>query len=42
MIAFIIFGLQDSQPDNQYGPNPKALGAGGAYPQMPPPPAPQF
>jgi uncharacterized membrane protein YhaH (DUF805 family) len=37
-IAFLIFGLIDSGPDNQYGPSPKAFG--GAYP--PPPVAPQY
>ena len=37
-IVLIVFYVQDSHPDNQYGPSPKALG-GGAYP---PPVAPQY
>lgn len=27
-IVFIVFAVQDSGPDNQYGPNPKTTGAG--------------
>ncbi|HYY11460.1 MAG TPA: DUF805 domain-containing protein [Kineosporiaceae bacterium] len=38
-ITFLVFAVQDSKPDNEYGPNPKGLGAGG-YQQMPPPAAP--
>jgi uncharacterized membrane protein YhaH (DUF805 family) len=41
-IAFLIFGLLDSGPDNRYGPNPKGLGSGSAYQEMPPPAAPQY
>jgi uncharacterized membrane protein YhaH (DUF805 family) len=37
-IVLIVFYVQDSQGDNQYGPSPKALG--GAYPE--PPVAPQY
>ena len=39
-IVLIIFFVQDSQPDNQYGSNPKGLG-GPAYQEMPPA-APQY
>ena len=34
-IVLIIFFVQDSHPDNQYGPSPKAVGG---YPGMPPQP----
>jgi uncharacterized membrane protein YhaH (DUF805 family) len=37
-IILIVFYVQDSQGDNQYGPSPKPLG--GAYPE--PPVAPQY
>jgi uncharacterized membrane protein YhaH (DUF805 family) len=39
-ITFIVFAVQDSKPDNEHGPNPKGLGAGQGYQQMPPPAAP--
>ena len=39
-ITFLVFAVQDSKPDNEHGPNPKGLGTGQAYQQMPPPPAP--
>jgi uncharacterized membrane protein YhaH (DUF805 family) len=35
-IILLVFMVQDSHPDNQHGPNPKAVGAG--YNQTPPPP----
>jgi uncharacterized membrane protein YhaH (DUF805 family) len=38
-IILIVFYVQDSQGDNQYGPSPKAVG-GAAYPE--PPVAPQY
>jgi uncharacterized membrane protein YhaH (DUF805 family) len=38
-IVLIVFYVQDSQGDNQYGPSPKAVG-GAAYPE--PPVAPQY
>lgn len=43
-IVLIVFFVQDSHADNQYGPNPKgALGYGEpAYQQMPPPAPPQY
>ena len=38
-IVLIVFFVQDSHPDNQYGPNPKGLETTGAsYSQTPPPP----
>ena len=39
-IVLIVFFVQDSHPDNQYGPNPKGLGetTGASYSQTPPPP----
>jgi uncharacterized membrane protein YhaH (DUF805 family) len=40
-IVLLVFFVQDSQPDNQYGANPKGYGAGEAYGQISPP-APQF
>ena len=43
-IILIVFFVQDSQPDNKYGPNPKGLGQGhgASYRETPPPPpAPQ-
>jgi uncharacterized membrane protein YhaH (DUF805 family) len=42
-IILIVFFVQDSHPDNQYGPNPKGLGQGySGYGETPPPPtAPQ-
>ena len=40
-IVLIVFFVQDSQAENQYGPNPKGL-AGGQYYQEMPPPAPQY
>jgi uncharacterized membrane protein YhaH (DUF805 family) len=40
-IVLLVFFVQDSQPDNQYGANPKGYGTGEAYGQIPPP-APQF
>ena len=40
-IILIVFFVQDSHADNQYGPNPKGYGSGEAYGQVPPP-APQF
>jgi uncharacterized membrane protein YhaH (DUF805 family) len=39
-IVLLVFFVQDSHPDNQYGPNPKAV-TGSAYQEMPPP-APRF
>jgi uncharacterized membrane protein YhaH (DUF805 family) len=41
-IILIVFYAQDSQPDNQYGPNPKGLAGGQYYQEMPPPAAPQY
>jgi uncharacterized membrane protein YhaH (DUF805 family) len=41
-IVLIVFFVQDSQPDNQYGPNPKGLGGGQYYQEMPPPAATQY
>ena len=41
-IVLIVFFVQDSQADNQYGPNPKGVGAGQYYQEMPPPAAPQY
>ena len=41
-VVFLIFALIDSGPDNRYGPNPKSLGSGAAYGEMPPPAAPQY
>jgi uncharacterized membrane protein YhaH (DUF805 family) len=41
-IVLIVFFVQDSQPDNQYGPNPKGIAGGQYYQEMPPPPAPQY
>jgi uncharacterized membrane protein YhaH (DUF805 family) len=43
-IVLIVFFVQDSQPNNQYGPNPKGVGEGqhAGYGEMPsPPPPPQ-
>ena len=44
-IILLVFFVQDSQQDNQYGPNPKVLGQGyeagnNETPPPPPPPAP--
>jgi uncharacterized membrane protein YhaH (DUF805 family) len=39
-IILIVLFAQDSHPDNQHGPNPKAYGAG--YNQTPPPAPPQY
>jgi hypothetical protein len=43
-IILLVFFVQDSQQDNQYGPNPKILGqgyeAGNNKPPPPPPPPP--
>ena len=41
-IVLLVFFVQDSQPDNQYGPNPKGLAGGQYYQEMPPPAAPQY
>ena len=41
-IVLLVFFVQDSQTDNQYGPNPKGLGGGQYYQEMPPPAAPQY
>jgi uncharacterized membrane protein YhaH (DUF805 family) len=41
-IVLIVFFVQDSHPDNQYGPNPKGLSGGQYYQEMPPPAAPQY
>ncbi len=41
-IVLIVFFVQDSQQDNQYGPNPKGLGGGQYYQEMPPPAATQY
>lgn len=44
-IVLIIFWIKDSKPDNEYGPNPKGVGAGEygePYQQMPPPAPPQY
>jgi uncharacterized membrane protein YhaH (DUF805 family) len=43
-IILLVFFVQDSEPDNKYGPNPKGLGQGygASYGETPPPPpAPQ-
>jgi uncharacterized membrane protein YhaH (DUF805 family) len=41
-IILLVFFVQDSQPANQYGPNPKGLGEGhGAGYSGTPPPSPQ-
>ena len=38
VIVLIVFFVQDSHGDNQYGPSPKAVEPGyGSYGQMPPP-----
>jgi uncharacterized membrane protein YhaH (DUF805 family) len=42
LIVLIVFWVQDSKPDNQYGPNPKGVGGGQSYQEMPPPAAPQY
>lgn len=49
LIVLIIFFVQDSHPDNKYGPSPKGAGAGGAGgpgygqpPQAPPPSGPNY
>ena len=39
-IILLVFFVQDSQPDNQYGPNPKALGQGYAAGNTETPPSP--
>ena len=39
-IVLLVFFVQDSHPDNQYGPNPKGLAGGQYYQEMPP--APQY
>ncbi|MDO9454789.1 DUF805 domain-containing protein [Nocardioides sp.] len=31
-IILLVWACTDSKPDNQYGPNPKRLGAGAGYP----------
>jgi uncharacterized membrane protein YhaH (DUF805 family) len=41
-IVLLVFFVQDSQPENQYGPNPKGLAGGQYYQEMPPPAAPQY
>ena len=41
-IVLLVFFLQDSHPDNQYGPNPKAVAGNYGYGEMPPPAAPQY
>jgi uncharacterized membrane protein YhaH (DUF805 family) len=44
-IVLLVFFVQDSHADNQYGPNPKAVGGyeyGQPYQQMPPPAPPQY
>jgi uncharacterized membrane protein YhaH (DUF805 family) len=41
-IVLLVFFVQDSHPDNQYGPNPKGLAGGQHYQEMPPPAAPQY
>jgi uncharacterized membrane protein YhaH (DUF805 family) len=42
IIVLIVFYVQDSKGDNKHGPNPKGLGGGEAYQQMPPPAAQQY
>ncbi len=42
VIVLIVFWVQDSKGDNKHGPNPKGLGGGEAYQQMPPPAAQQY
>jgi uncharacterized membrane protein YhaH (DUF805 family) len=37
-IILVVFFVQDSHPDNQYGPSPKGLSYGAGYPEAPPPP----
>jgi uncharacterized membrane protein YhaH (DUF805 family) len=43
-IILIVFFVQDSQPANQYGPNPKGLDEGhsAGYSETPPPPPQQY
>jgi len=41
-IVLIVFFVQDSQGENQYGPNPKGQYGGQYYQEMPPPAAPQY
>jgi uncharacterized membrane protein YhaH (DUF805 family) len=41
-IVLLVFFVQDSQPDNQYGPSPKGLGDGQYHQEIPPPAAPQY
>ncbi len=42
VIVLIVFWVLDSKGDNKHGPNPKGLGGGQAYQQMPPPAAQQY
>ncbi len=42
VIILIVWWAGDSKGDNKHGPNPKGVGAGQAYQQMPPPGAPQY
>jgi len=35
-VFLVVFFVQDSQPDNQYGPTPKGLGYGAGYREGPP------
>jgi uncharacterized membrane protein YhaH (DUF805 family) len=41
-IVLLVFFVQDSHRENQYGPNPKGLAGGQYYQEMPPPAAPQY
>jgi uncharacterized membrane protein YhaH (DUF805 family) len=42
IIVLIVWWVGDSKGDNKHGPNPKGLGGGQAYQQMPPPAAQQY
>jgi uncharacterized membrane protein YhaH (DUF805 family) len=41
-IVLLVFFVQDSHSENQYGPNPKGLAGGQYYQEMPPPAASQY
>ena len=41
-IVLLVFFVLDSQPENQYGPNPKGLAGEQNYQEVPPPAAPQY
>jgi uncharacterized membrane protein YhaH (DUF805 family) len=41
-IVLLVFFVQDSHSENQYGPNPQGLAGGQYYQEMPPPAASQY